>query len=261
MKWGVVYKFKPQNKINGTLFYCFEYFRFLRKFVDAKFYIVGINDVDLKNVLAIFQEKYNTSFDNIIPIKLTELYKIQLDQTIVLDIMSFYDCKEFLTGSIHCYSNESHSMFRYKNDRSVTYYGSYDYQNYDVFSYLKLNFEIFKPFGSIPGVFVSSPDPNHIRLNLENYKEKFKKPIILKKNYVGNGNIFEMIDAVHYVHTSQDRDNRIIPEAFFYSKDVTIEDLYTEIDSVQLRFQDCRKNGLKNYTLTEQDEIIQACLR
>lgn len=261
MKLGVVYKFKPHNKINGTLFYCFEYFKFLRKFVDAKFYIVGISARDLENVLTIFEEKYNTTFDNIIPIKITDLYKLGLDQTIILDIMSFYDCKEFLTGNIHCYSNESHDVFRYKNHRTVTYYGSYDYQNYDVFSYLKLNFEIFKPFESVPGVFVSAPDQKHIGLNLEIYKQKFKKPIILKKNYEGNGNIFEMIDAVHYVHTSQDRDNRIIPEAFYYGKIVTIEDLYPIIDSAQLRFQDCAENGLKNYTLTEQDEIVQACLK
>jgi hypothetical protein len=145
MNYGVVYKFKQHNKINGTLFYCFEYFRFLRKFVDAKFYIVGIDTKDLETVLTIFKEKYNTAFDNIVPIKLIDVYKLKLDQTIILDIMSFYDCKEFLTGNIHCYSNESHSMFRYKNNRTVIYYGSYDYQNYDVFSYIKLNFEIFKP--------------------------------------------------------------------------------------------------------------------
>jgi hypothetical protein len=175
--------------------------------------------------------------------------------------MSFYDCKEFLTGEVHCYSNESHEMFRYKNDRTVTYYGSYDYQNYDVFSYLKLNFEIFKPFGSKPGVFISSPDHNWIKSNLEHYKELFKRPIILKKHHIGNGNIFDMIDAVHYVHTSQDRDNRIIPEAFYYGKEITIEDRYPIIDSVQLRYRDCIENGLVNYTLTEDDAMVQACLR
>jgi len=261
MNYGVVYKFKQHNKINGTLFYCFEYFRFLRKFVDAKFYIVGIDTKDLETVLTIFKEKYNTAFDNIVPIKLIDVYKLKLDQTIILDIMSFYDCKEFLTGNIHCYSNESHSMFRYKNNRTVTYYGSYDYQNYDVFSYIKLNFEIFKPFGSRPGVFISSPDHNYIKDNLENYKQQFGLPIILKKSHIGKGNIFEMINAVHYIHTSQDRDNRIIPEAFYYGKAVTIEDRYPVLDSVQLRYKDCLENGLGNYTLTEQDEIIQACLR
>lgn len=261
MKIGVVYKFKPNNKINGTLFYCFEYFKFLRKFVDAKFYIIGINAKDLELVLSIFREKYNTDFDNIIPIKITDLYKIKLDKAIILDIMSFYDCKEFLTGDVYCYSNESHKMFRYKNHRKVTYYGSYSYQNYDVFSYLKLNFEIFKSFGSMPGVFVSSPDHIYIKDNLEKYKQQFQRPIILKKHHGGNGNIFEMIDAVHYIHTSQDRDNRIIPEAFFYGKKVTIEDRYPVLDSVQLRYKDCSENGLRNYTLTEQDEIIQACLR
>lgn len=261
MKCGVVYKFKPHNKINGTLFYCFEHFQFLRKFVDAKFYIVGINNKDLELILKVFREKYKTNFEHIVVTKITDLYKIKLDRTIILDIMSFYDCKEFLTGEVHCYSNESHPMFRYKNDRVVTYYGSYDYQNYDVFSYLKLNFEIFKPFGGQPGVFISSPDHNYIKNNLQKYKEKFQKPIILKKHHSGNGNIFEMIDSVHYIHTSQDRDNRIIPESFYYDKKITIEDLYPIVDSVNLRYKDCLENGLINYTLNEQDKMIEACLK
>jgi len=261
MKCGVVYKFKPHNKINGTLFYCFEHFQFLRKFIDAKFYIVEINNKDLELILKVFREKYKTIFEHIVVTKITDLYKIKLDRTIILDIMSFYDCKEFLTGEVHCYSNESHPMFRYKNDRVVTYYGSYDYQNYDVFNYLKLNFEIFKPFGGQPGVFISSPDHNYIKNNLQKYKEKFQKPIILKKHHSGNGNIFEMIDSVHYIHTSQDRDNRIIPESFYYEKKITIEDLYPIVDSVNLRYKDCLENGLINYTLNEQDKMIEACLK
>jgi hypothetical protein len=263
MKYGVVYKFKQQNKINGSLFYCFEYFKFLRKFVDIKFYIVDINPKDLQLVYTIFKQKYNTNVDNVIPIKLVDLYKVKLDRSVVLDIKTFYDCKEFLTGDVFCYSNEAHPMFRYKNHRTVTYYGSYDYQNYDVFSYLKLNFEIFKSFGSDSGVFVSSLDQEYIKKNVEKYKQQFQKPVILKKSYTGNGNLFDMIDCVHYVHVRQDTNNRIIPEAFFYKKEVSIEEtaLYNGIDSIQLRYKDILSNGLSNYTLSDKDEIVQACLK
>ena len=57
MRCGVVYKFKPQNKINGSLFYCFEYFQFLKQFVDVKLYLVDITCVDFELVKKIFQEK------------------------------------------------------------------------------------------------------------------------------------------------------------------------------------------------------------
>lgn len=262
MKYGVVYKFKPHNKINGTLFYCFEYFAFLRKYVDIKFYIVGVSANDLSLTLKILADKYTTSFDNIVSIKLTDLYKLQLDRTLILDVNTFYDCKEFLTNEIHCFSNDTHEMFRYKNNRTVTYYGLYSYQRYDVPCVLKLNFEIFKPLTEDGnGVFISALDQKYIRLKIHDWEHQFNCPIILKKSHTGTGNLFNLINRVHYVHTQQDTNNRIIPEAFYYGKIVTIEEVYTGLDSIRLRYDDILENGLVNYTLTEDDPMVQACLR
>jgi hypothetical protein len=262
MKLGVVYQFKTHHKINGTLFYCFEYFQFLKKFSDVKFYIVGISDTDLALVNRILLAKYKTHVTDIVPIKLVELYALDLDRTLVLDVRTFYGCKEFMSNEVHCFSNETHEMFRYKNDRTVTYYGSYDYQRYDVFCYLKLNFEIFKLLSKCKsGVFISSPNEQYIKDNMRFLSDRFKRPLILKSAQSGIGNLFELIDAVHYVHTSQDTNNRIIPEAFFFDKQITIDFLHDEIDSISLRYDDIMKNGLANYTLTADDEMIKAMLR
>lgn len=264
MKCGIVYKFKPHNKLNGTLFYCFEYFKFLRKYQDVKFYIVDISDNDLNLVRDILVKKYNIDFDNVVPIKLIQLYSLKLDRTLILDVDTFYKVKEFLTNEVHCFSNDTHPMFRYKNDRSVTYYGSYDYQRYDHFCYLKLNFEIFPPLQKEGyGVFISALDQKYIRLNINRWEQQFSpRPITLKKSHSGYGNLFELVDWVHYVHTQQDTNNRIIPEAFFYNKKVSIEEpLYSGVDSIQLRYQDILNNGLDNYTLSENDIMVQACLR
>lgn len=263
MNYGIVYKFKQHNKLNGTLFYCFEYFKFLRKFVDAKFYIVDIEPRDLQLVLDIFSHKYNTSIDNIIPIKLLDLYSLKLDKTLVLDVDTFYNVKEFLTNDIHVFSNDTHEMFRYKNDRRVTYYGVYEYQRFDVKCILKLNFEIFKKLSNNSlGVFVSSLNPEYIRDNISRWQKQFApKPIILKRQHEGFGDLFERIDHVHYVHVVQDTNNRIIPEAFYYGKTVTIEEpLYQGLDSIMLRYNDIQQNGLGNYTITETDAMVQACL-
>lgn len=262
MNYGVVYKFKPHNKINGTLFYCFEYFTFLRKFIDVKFYIVGISGEDFNLVKKILTEKYDAKFENVFPITLIELYKLKLDRTLVLDVNTFYDCKEFLTNEIHCFSNDTHDMFRYKNDRLVTYYGLYSYQRYDIECILKLNFEIFKPCSSQPGVFVSCLDPKYIRYEYERLKQQFNRPILLKKQHTGIGNLFDQIDSVHYIHVVRDTNNRIIPEGFFYGKTVTIEEPYPlELDSIKLRYNDIIANGLSNYTLTEKCPMVQACLK
>lgn len=264
MKCGVVYKFKPHNKLNGTLFYCFEYFKFLRKYQDVKFYIVDISDSDLALVRDILVKKYNTAFDNVVPVKLIQLYSLNLDRTLILDVDTFYNVKEFLTNEVHCFSNDTHPMFRYKNHRTVTYYGSYDYQRYDTFCYLKLNFEIFPSLESTGyGVFISALDQKYIRLNISRWEQEFApRSVILKKSHSGHGNLFDMIDCVHYVHTQQDTNNRIIPEAFYYGKTVTIEEpLYTGIDSIRLRYNDIVSNGLANYTLSDSDAMVQACLR
>lgn len=251
---GVVYKFQPYNKLNGSLFYCFEYATFLR----ANLYLVDINEKDLALVKDILLSKYSAPVENIVSVSSTQLYFLKLDATLILDVKTFYRCKEFLTGDIHVFSNEPHDMFRYKNGRNVTYYGSYDYQNYDVFNYLKLNFNIFdtlKKQGN--GVFISGahipdgyqyPDPN--------------RRVIVKKHDQGFGNLFEMVDTVHYIHSGMDTNNRIIPEAFYYNKTVTIEDNAPHvIDSATLRYNDIIKNGLGNYTLTNEDEMVKACLK
>ena len=258
MQHGVVYKFRTGKKINGTLFYCFEYFRFLKQFVDAKFYIVGISPDDLSLVLRLFSEKYNADITDIVPVTTTQLYLLKLDRTLILDVNTFYDCKEFLTNQIYCYSNDSHSMFRYKNHRTVTYYGSYDYQNYDKFEYLKFNFDIFKPSPiTASGVYISCASESYIKDRLTQYEQQFQKPIILKKFGSGIGNIFDLVDAVHYVHVGIDKNNRTIPEGFYHNRAVTIERACDVVDSVILRYNDIMANGLGNYTLTQDDIMIK----
>lgn len=263
MSIGVVYKFKPHNKLNGTLFYCYEYYRFLREFdSDVKFYIVGIDEENLKLVEKVFDEKYRCCSNGIHPIRsVIELYKLQLDKTLILDIDTFYNCKEFLTGDIHCFSNDSHEMYRYKDNRTVTYYGIYPYQNFDVSCMLKLNFEVFRDCDTKPGVFVSCLDPKHIRDNINRYEREFGRPIILKKSHMGSGSIFDNIDQVHYVHVQRDTNNRIIPEGFFFGKKVTVEEVYREEDSIMWRYNDIQENGLGNYSLACDDEMVKACLR
>lgn len=263
MKIGVVYKFKKTNKVNGTLFYCYEHCQFLRQLCDCVLYVVGATQKDALLTTQLFDAKYNKPTNGIRYLdKTTELYALGLDKTLVLDIDTFDSVKEFLTNDVMCFSNETHSMYRYRNDRRVTYFGSYGYQRYDVFSYLKLHFGIFRPCSSSNGVFVSGTG-NYIVANASRFIAQFAPiPVIIKRQPTGAGDIFDQIDTVHYVHSQMDTNNRIIPEAFFHGKRVTMEEpFFVPIDSVMLRYQDILANGLANYTLTEHDLMIQACLQ
>jgi hypothetical protein len=111
-------------------------------------------------------------------------------------------------------------------------------------------------------VFVSCLDPKFIRYEYERLKKQFNRTILLKKQHTGMGDLFDHIDAVHYIHVVRDTNNRIIPEAFFHGKTVTIEEPHAlEPDSIRFRYDDIVANGLGNYTLTEHCPMVQACLR
>ena len=244
---GVVYKWQVHNKLNGSVFYAFEHAAYL----NCPLYLVNINDKDLALLKSIFDAKYNIPLDIITPISLIDLYKIKLDKTLILDIRTFTEVKEFLSNDIHVFSNEAHDMFRYKNDRTVTYYGSYKYQNYDIFNYLKLNFNIFQESTGGEGTFVSG-------LRVPNSMPNLNKPL-LKKHGSGKGDIFNKIDTIHYIHTLLDTNNRIIPEAFFHNKKIVIDDQNpTLIDSITFRYNDIMENGLGNYTLSKEDKLVKA---
>lgn len=264
MRLAVVYKFKNHNKLNGTLFYCYEYYRKLREsYPCTKFVIIGIEPDNIKLIENIFKEKYNNFYPmDILPFEsVISLWKQKFDRTLILDIDTFYQCKEFCTNEVHVFSNDTHEMYRYPDDRQVTYYGVYPYQRFDKECMLKLNFDIMKPAQNNPGVFVSCLDMTHLKNNINRYEREFQRPIILKKSHEGSGSIFDEINQVHYVHVQRDTNNRIIPEAFFHNKEVTIEEIWDEDDSIMRRYNDIINNGLDNYTLSDSDLMIKACLR
>lgn len=261
---GVVYKFKPYNKVNGTLFYCYEYCQFLRQFVDCKMYISGASQSDASLISRLFSEKYSIPVSGIEYInRTTDVHRLGLSRTLILDVDTFKTMRGFLTGDVLCYSNDTHEMFRYADGRTVTYFGSYAYQPRDVFAYLRINFGIFKPCTSAPGVFVSGNDCANLTTLTSQLSAKFPQlPLYIKSKTIGSGDIFDHITAVHYVHNKLDKNNRIIPEAFFHNKAVTFDDTYNlPTDSALLRYRDINSNGLVNYTICEQDPIIQACLK
>lgn len=264
---GVIYKWNQYNKINGTLFYCFEYFNAINKYKDVNFYIIGITEDELAHVIDIFKDKYNQekiNIDKIIRIKVTKLRNEKLEKTLILDVKTFKHVRAFLTGKIICFSNDTHEMFRYNDERRVTYYGSYDYQCYDYQCYLKINFDIFQDI-KISGnkLFVSNlfGTTNIINPDILRDNQLLKKEIIYKDSTKGFINLFKDIDTVYLIHSGLDTNNRIILEGYFYNKKIIIDDRVPQLrDSVVLRSDDIKINGLKNYTLDKNCLMIQAMI-
>lgn len=257
---AVLYTFKDQNKINGTLFYCLEYFAMARTLDSSvSFFIYNISSKDFEIVLNMFKNKYDLPADfykHIHAINgVKDLYAIDAMSYLILDIHSFNQIYYFLKAPIHCYSNENHKMIR-SVEKPIKYYGHYEYQRFDIDVKLKLNFDIFKKINdhSDNAVFVSS--------RLDNYKD-IKYPESLKglKIFTKNKNqhypnLYELFDTVYYYHSALDTNNRLIPEAFFYKKKIIIEYSDLPTDSIYLRYEDISKNGLGNYTLSKDDVML-----
>jgi len=256
-KISVYYHFLKDKKINGTLFYCFEYFAFLNKFRDTYYYIHKIDENDLEFIKSIFKLKYDFNYkllDRIIAINsISEIYKSQGDKNLCLDILSFNSVHPFIQNDFYVFENGNSGGPNFRPSKSkiknIKYYGSYDYQQYEEYCILKLNFDIFKNF--------EEPKNNDCFISMgmtKNSKDKnTKKP----NTFI---NIFEKYKKFKYIHNILDADNRFIPECFFYKRDLKFIDECKIIDSAVLRYNDCKNGNLKNYWLDENDKIIQDIL-
>lgn len=261
---AVLYSFKNYNKYNGTLFYCFEYYCFAKKIDSAvEFLIFNINPQELEEVKAVFSNKYQFDESYLKDIRavesIKELYDLTLKSSLILDIHTFNQIYFFLRSDIYCYSNVAHEMKR-SEFKKIKYFGHYDYQNFDFDVKLKLNFEIFKPITktNIDGIFVSSRKDNYDDFSLPESLKHLRQ--INKDKNSHYDNLYEHFDTVYYYHSDLDTNNRLIPECFYYNKKIHIEFNGNYKDSIFLRFDDISKNGLKPYSLDENDVMLRSFL-
>lgn len=236
----VAYKFKRHNKINGTLFYCAEYSMISK----LPFYIIDISEKDLLLVKKVFLEKYKNEVD-IITISVIDFAKLR-PVALILDVLT-YESIYYFTKKAYCFTNH---FLKHKRDGDE-FYGSYSYQNFDKFCYLKLGFSEFKqaPLKEERSLFISCLD-----FRKSNYI--IPKNAYCKASNKHIDNLFK-VSRILYLHVDLDTNNRIIPEAFFHNTPVTYIDEIDLVDSIQLRYDDIIKNGLSNYTLDESDIMIQ----
>lgn len=257
---SVLYEFKNHKKINGTLFYCFEYYAFLRrKDPGVKFVLYKISSKDLERVLEVFRERYNVGeelYKDILAVSsVKELHDLSFSKNLILDMKTFNNLYMFLKGDILCFANEKHS-FKRSEHKKIVYYGFYDYQDYDIQSMLKINFDIFRAWNKGKDqVLVSTVTSNFDAALLpENLRSKKS----IRKNLLDHyDNFFEQFDTLFYIHTGHDTNNRLIPECYFYGKDVVVAYTGLPKDSVFYRHEDIKKNGLGAYTLTENDRMVR----
>ncbi len=253
MNRAVIYYWQPFNKINGTLFYCIEYYLEIMEASDVSFYIVDISGKDLKLVYDLFEDKYKKEYFDKIQIKTitrTKICSLNLDKTLILDIKTLERVKYFLTGDVISFQNDTYDLFRYKNDRTIRFYGSYSYQNRDYDSYLKLGLRFQKSCLKGQYTFVSG-------VNLDTYELDIKiQDSLAKQQGKFYPNLFDMIHSVAYYHTKRDTNNRIVVEAHYHDKKIIELNSATIKDSFHSRNKDCNNGMINKYILSNSDLMI-----
>lgn len=271
--YNIIYNFINNKKVNGTLFYCFEYFIESNNHKNTDFLIYDISKEDLLYIKQIFLDKYTFDITLLNRIKIIEkrthlITKFtKYTKTLFLDVRSFNTLHQFIKNkdnTILCFNNTK-NPHKYSSKRnSFIFYGSYDYQTYDKYCLLKLNFNIFKKLDVVEGykdtAFLSIPFlPTDNKIQYQKYIDKMnitEQNVLTKNNNIHNKNLFNTFYAFYYFHIDLDTNNRIIPECFYYNKKITIEFNGNKNDSIYLRYNDILKNGLSNYNLELKNDIM-----
>lgn len=266
---AVVYHSNSHKKINGTLFYCFEYYCFLKQYIPSiKYILLNTNIDDLNNFKQIFKEKYNVNESYYIDIinltKFTDFVKLKIKNLLILDIHTYEKIKDFCGNikTLRIYSNESHKYLNLKHNH--IFYGFYeDYQNFNIKTRLKFYFEIHNTFEQKGNkLFVTSLNadiPYMLKtLNLH------KNEVYVKNLNSHNSNLFANINKMIYWHSGNiDTNNRALVESYIHNIELNVILNGHISDSIYERHNELLKNGLLNFNIYDDiliKDFIKDCI-
>jgi len=266
----ILYHFLKHKKINGTLFYCFEYFVFLNKFKDTEFWLYDISPKDLEYIKSIFINKYN--FDNTLlsKIKICNIrdFKQNFDKVIILDNRTYKNLNIFCKNAQILWQKTDGIGISCNNaepSTNTTTFGAYYYQNYEISQHLQFNWEIYKNINTksnnifITGVSLLKKELIQIlkdkQIILDYNNVLFKDPVI------HHNNLFEHFNTIIYIKNPNmmDTNHRLLVECWYYHKNIIIIDDEKQ-DSVNIRYNELQEKGIDYFNLTKENKLIKAYL-
>jgi len=258
----ILYNSNNHKTINGTLFYCFEYFLYIKQYQpDIKYFILNADLDNFEMFKSVFKEKY--TFDHkfledfvLIP-KLTDIARSDIKNLLILDINTYTKVRYFLSkvDNVRIYSNDTHKFINTKPNH--TFYGWYPYQIFNIKERLKLYKEVHITYNTKgDSIFLSSPQKDNdsivLKLGLDENK------VYTKKYLQHNEKLFENINEIIYWHTGQlDKNNRIVAESYLHDIPIKVYLNGNENDSIKER-HDIICNGDPDVLfLSDDDKLIR----
>jgi len=251
---------RPNIIINGILFYCIEHFLYLTKKTDIELCIIYNGDInDIKNII---KEKYfitNNELLKIKQIKRTNLLKENINKALVLDTDTYNIIKNF--------SKKINKIFLYSNDDNYSIrpqdiaYGFYDYQKFDIKERLKLGLQFMKPIiPSLKKTFCSYLIEGSSVLDKDTVNKRASYDVTYK-NFQKDLNILSFKEIVYFHTGNIDRNNRLIPEAFYFSNNIILINNENTNDSINERYNVCLNKNLNELLIDENYKIVKDFLK
>lgn len=257
---AILYNFIKHKKINGSLFYCFEYFIFLKDHgIDIKYIIMDITPKELEYVKSVFIDKYKFNgiyLNDLIGLsKRTDLYKQNVKSVITLDTRSLELNRLFMPNArVFPYASHQDSK-----NLPYDFYGFYEYQKpWKYKTRLKLYKEIHRLYDKIDNkVFFSSSNVQY-----EDVQYKFPydpEEIIQKHRTKAIDNLFANIKKVIYYGSEMDVNNRIVVECFIHGVEFELHTIYD--DSTVERENTIKEGRANELFLDLNDRLLKDFIR
>jgi len=256
----VLYKPFELKKLNGTLFYSFEYFQFLKHLGLDVSLVLYCDPTDLTFYKEVFSNKYNVDdLSNIVTVDSTfKIMNLRCKNVLILDDQTYRFSRTSLIFADHVltYSEFDHPFVG--TNLKHKFYGYYSYQPHDTKYNIKLYRDIHQTtsLGLKNKTFLST-----IRNTvLNNYIAKElgipNNELFVKRGNKHNFQMWEEIKDIVYYHIEAiDPCNRILVESVIHNVPLTVHLNGHYDDSIAHRF-DLINNGRTNELFLQNDDLL-----
>ena len=261
---AVVFYVTKIFRLTGSTINAIEYFLAgVEHNPELKLYLVNGKTRFKKAILKLMSERYvldGLNISNIECIRASKLLTKRIDTALVVDYMTISKTKGLMNCEKIIVISEKHTSnpryFYDKNRYNVEYYGEMPFHYKDHDYRMKCVFDRYKPLRNVRvGTYVNSPRNMHLdQVDLSG----FPQPAFFKSKNTPKENLFENFTHYVYLHANAwfDPHPRLFLECAFYDKTMDYINDFGIEDGSYYRWNDLQKNGLKDRTLTKDDDII-----
>ena len=260
----------PTFRLTGSTINAIEYFlATVEHNKDFKLILLNGNIPFKIKILKLMNERY-MGFDfnylfkhNIECVRKSSLPSKKFDTILVLDYMTIAKTRGLINGNKLLVISEKYTdEYFYKKDLyNVEYYGEMPFHYRDHKYRMKCLFDNYKPLKKTKnGTYVNSPKNEGIFYDIVNSDDliNLPTPFIVKSKTEPEENLFEQFTHYLYYHANKwfDPHPRLFLECAFYGKKITYHNPLEIKDGSWYRYHDIMENGIKNRTLSKEDEIV-----